>query len=113
MLLHSIRGVGIGQHLSREQYYKIRSKPVQDERLFNNFKLEIPDEVHTVDMSRGPQRNFDNSLKYINKGKAFFYCRYRVQHTKSIPRVLLQTDYHRLPFALQETKGIREVFLYT
>jgi hypothetical protein len=61
-----VRGVGIGQHLSREQFYKVRSKPVLDERLFNNFSLEEPDLTHTPDLGTGPERDFDNSLKHVH-----------------------------------------------
>lgn len=49
-----MKGVGLDKNLSREQFYKVRSKPVLDERLFNNFFLEEPDTTHTADLGRGP-----------------------------------------------------------
>lgn len=56
--------------MSRDDFYKVKSKSVLDERLFNNFYLETPDEKHTCDLRQGPERDFDNSLKHIN-GKKF------------------------------------------
>jgi len=40
--------------LSRDDFYKVKSKTVLDERLFNNFHMETPDEKHTADLGRGP-----------------------------------------------------------
>jgi hypothetical protein len=58
------------QHLSRQQYYQSRSKPAIDERLFNNFHVNAPDRLHTVDLKRGAGRQLDNSLKHINGKQA-------------------------------------------
>ena len=42
-------------------------------------------------MGRGPERNFDNSLKYIN-GRLFIYVRHRIQYTEIVLELLLQKD---------------------
>lgn len=52
--------------LSRAEVDKAKIKPVEDERLFNNFRLEKTDLSRTCDFTKMKNRSLDFKHKHIN-----------------------------------------------
>lgn len=52
--------------ISRDNVNSLRDKPVQDERLFNNFKIQKHDLSKTCDFSKLKGRNLDFHLENMN-----------------------------------------------
>ena len=52
--------------MSRKEREKLKNKVEQDERQFNNFKIEKSSLSKTFDFGKRKGRNFDSELKHIN-----------------------------------------------
>ena len=57
---------------SREYHQTLKSKPVVDERLFNNYSEEKRDLHKTIDFAQRQGKVLDNRNKHMN-GKTSFY----------------------------------------
>lgn len=51
---------------SRDYHHNIKNKAIQDERQFNNFKIEKPDLSKTCDFSKLKGKSLDFKLHHLN-----------------------------------------------